>query len=266
MSSDQAIGVFDSGVGGLTVAREIFKQLPEERIIYFGDTAHVPYGSRPVEELVGLARNIMDYLVGCGVKAIVVACNTSSSVAIDKIAYRYNVPIIGVVKPGAGLAVQSTKNKKIGVIATEATINSGAYNKAIKALAPDVEVFGQACPMFVPLVESGKFDTPETYYTADSYLKPLREAGVDTLIFGCTHYPYLEKVVKDIMGPEVKLVDPAAATVAKTSEVLQETEQLSERLADKHRFLVSGDPKSFKIVGSRLVGDMVKEVGKRTLK
>lgn len=209
---NRPIGVFDSGVGGLTVAREIMRQLPKERIVYFGDTARVPYGNKSRETIIKFSRQIVRFLQTQQVKAIVVACNSASAYALEVLEKEVDVPIIGVIKSGARAAIQATRNGKIGVVATEATIGSGIYNRYIKETAPASVVLGKACPLFVPLVEEGLWEDPVTDEIAKRYLAELIDVGIDTLILGCTHYPMIRSTVGRIMGPEVTLVNPAYET------------------------------------------------------
>ena len=192
------IGVFDSGVGGLTVAREIMRNIPNERIIYFGDTARVPYGSKSKDTVLRYSRQIIRFLRTQDVKAIVVACNTASAYALEEIKKELDIPIIGVVKPGARVAGKATKNGKIGIIGTEATVNSGIYTEFIQAQNPDIQVLGKACPLFVPLVEEGWLKDSVTAEVAGRYLDSLMEQGIDTLILGCTHYPLLRSLLREI--------------------------------------------------------------------
>ena len=215
------IGVFDSGVGGLTVAREIMRQIPQERIVYFGDTARVPYGSKSTDTLIRYTRQIIRFLKTRGVKAIVVACNTASAVALEAIRDELDIPIIGVVRPGARVAAQATKNKKIGIIGTEATVNSGMYVKLIRDFLPDAEVIGKACPLFVPLVEEGWTKDPVTEEVARRYLADLQQSEIDSLILGCTHYPLLRHMVGEIMGDQVTLVNPAYETALELKALLE---------------------------------------------
>ncbi len=257
-----AIGVFDSGVGGLTVAREIFRQIPEGKIIYFGDTAHLPYGSRSREELIHFADKICQFLIGQGAQVIVDACNSTSAVALEFLKEKYSTPIIGVIEPGVKTALQQTENFRIGVIATEATINSGAHKKVMAQIAPEVLAVGQACPLFVPLVEGGKVASPEAVEAAEKYLEPLIKVGIDTLILGCTHYPFLVTTLKKVLGDGVKFVDPARETVRQLKEVICSLPgQAMKTLA--HRYVVSGDPEVFYRVGNRLMaGNSIPAVDK----
>lgn len=251
----QPVGVFDSGVGGLTVAREITRQLPAETIIYFGDTAHVPYGSRPVDELILFADTIVGFLIAQGAKAIVDACNTTSAIALPYLRQKYSTPIIGVIEPGVEAALQATKNGRVGVIATEATIASDAHRRALLGREKEVQVFTRACPPFVPLVEAGIVAGPWVEGVVAECLEPLLQAGIDTLILGCTHYPFLAPVIQDLAGPRVTLVDPAAATVRKLKTVLADGGGLRGPHGSRaHSFYVSGDPRSFYEVGFKLVG------------
>ncbi len=237
------VGVFDSGVGGLTVAREIMRQLPNERIVYFGDTARVPYGSKSRETVTKFSRQIVHFLETQKVKAIVVACNTASAYALEDLEKEVEVPIIGVVQPGAIAALAATRNKKIGVIATEATINSGIYNRYIEKSDSGVKIIGKACPLFVPLVEEGLWEDPVTDEIAGRYLTELVDSGIDTLILGCTHYPMLRSTVAKIMGNGVTLVNPAYETARELKTLLLEKGLESEHRpglgTELYRFFVS---------------------------
>ncbi len=237
------IGVFDSGVGGLTVAREIMRQIPNERIIYFGDTARVPYGSKSKETVTKFSRQIVRFLQGQHVKAIVVACNTASAYALEEIEKEIDIPMIGVVKPGAKVAAESTGNGKIGVIGTEGTIGSRIYDTYIKEINPDITVIGKACPLFVPLVEEGLWQDPVTDEIAARYLSVLIDSGIDTLILGCTHYPMIRSTVGKIMGETVTLVNPAYETARELKELLRAEDLLSKEKqglgSNGYRFYVS---------------------------
>ncbi len=237
------IGVFDSGVGGLTVAREIMRQLPNERIVYFGDTARVPYGSKSKETVMKYSRQIVNFLMTQQVKAIVVACNTASAYALDELEHEVDIPIIGVVRPGAKAAMEATKNGKIGVIATEATINSGIYNRYIEKNDRSVKIIGKACPLFVPLVEEGLWEDPVTDEIARRYLTELIDSDIDTLILGCTHYPMIRSTVGRIMGKQVTLVNPAYETARELKDMLLEKGLESEHRpglgTELYRFFVS---------------------------
>lgn len=222
MSVDRssAIGVFDSGVGGLTVAREIIRNLPNENIVYFGDTARVPYGSKSKKTVLRYSRQIVRFLKTKNVKAIVVACNTASALALDELEQEIDLPILGVVKPGADTAVRTTVNKRIGVIGTESTIQSQLYPTLIAQADPDIRVFGKACPLFVPLVEEGWVKDPITLEVAKRYLKELQEKDIDTLILGCTHYPLIRTLLKGFLGDRITLVNPAYETAQSLKRLL----------------------------------------------
>lgn len=216
------IGVFDSGVGGLTVAREIMRQLPNEDLVYFGDTARVPYGSKSKKTVLKYSRQIVRFLRTKDVKAIVVACNTASALALDEIAAEIDIPVIGVVKPGARMAVETTKTGNVGIIGTESTIKSGIYNDYIRELNPEVTVVSKACPLFVPLVEEGLIEDRVTDDIVSRYLQEMKEYRVDALVLGCTHYPLIRNAIKRFMGESVHLVNPAFETAKCLKELLTE--------------------------------------------
>ncbi len=251
------IGVFDSGVGGLTVAREIMRQIPNEKIVYFGDTARVPYGSKSKETVTRYSRQIVRFLQTQEVKAIVVACNTASAYALEELEKEVDIPIIGVVKPGAKVAAEATKNGKIGVIATEGTIGSNIYSDYIKRIKPEATVLGKACPLFVPLVEEGLWQDPVTDEIAKRYLTELIDVGIDTLILGCTHYPLIRSTVGKTMGEDVTLVNPAYETARELKELLVERNLLSEEEAklgdNKYRFYVSDGAEKFKRFANSII-------------
>lgn len=241
------IGVFDSGVGGLTVAREIIRQLPNESIVYFGDTARVPYGSKSKDTIIRYARQIVRFLKTKDVKAIVVACNTASAFALDTIEQELNIPVIGVVKPGAKSAIENTNNKRIGIIGTEGTIKSELYKEYICGIDPDITVFGKPCPLFVPLVEEGMLNDPVTDEIASRYLSELKSKNIDSLILGCTHYPLLRDTVEKIMGPDVNLVNPAYETAVSLKRLLEKNDIEAEEGAQaEYEFYVSDAAVKFK--------------------
>jgi glutamate racemase len=259
--STRPIGIFDSGVGGLTVVKSLLSRLPGESFVYYGDTAHVPYGSKSREELFKYAQDIIDFLLSQQVKTIVVACGTHSSVTLPEIEKTCPVPILGVVKPGARAAVQATRNGKIGVIATQATVNSHSYTNNIKALAPNVEIFSAACARFVPLVEAGLLSGPETHQAIQEYVDPLIQEGIDTLVLGCTHYPFLAPVISEVTGDKITLVDPALETVEELTGLLAQRNLLHDHAGSGSReFYVSGNDESFYIVGRMLLGDVIHKV------
>ena len=217
------VGVFDSGVGGLTVAREIMRQLPNENLVYFGDTARVPYGSKSRDNIIRYSRQIIHFLKTKGVKAIVIACNTASALALDVVREESDIPIIGVVEPGARAALQITQTKKIGVIGTEATVQSAMYGKIIKGLDPTVSVIGKACPLFVPLVEEGFAKHKVTEEIIDYYLASMKESDIESLILGCTHYPLLRSRIRAYLGDKIQLVNPAYETAMDLKYILKES-------------------------------------------
>lgn len=247
---DAPVGVFDSGVGGLTVAREIMRQIPNERIVYFGDTARVPYGSKSRDTVTRYSRQIVRFLQAQEVKAIVVACNTASAYALDELEREIRIPILGVVKPGAKVAAESTRNGKIGVIGTEGTINSRIYATYIKQIDETIEVVGKACPLFVPLVEEGLLKDPVTDEIAMRYLSELKDLDIDTLILGCTHYPLIRSTVGRIMGERVTLVNPAYETARELKELLEAEGLLNQNEIglgeNKYRFFVSDGAEKFR--------------------
>ena len=247
MSNKAPIGVFDSGVGGLTVVKEIMNQLPGETIIYFGDTARVPYGNKSKETVITYTRQIVRFLMEKRVKALVIACNTISALALETVKAEIDVPVIGVVKPGAKVAAETTKNYKIGVIGTEATIRSGIYNEFLSQTNPQIKVFGKACPLFVPLVEEGLIEDPVTMEMARRYIGELMENDIDTLVLGCTHYPLLRKTIRKIVGDRIELVNPAYETAKSLNEVLLEKDiKNDDTLKTDHKFYVSDGAEKFK--------------------
>lgn len=250
------IGIFDSGIGGLTVARAIYERLPQESTIYFGDTARVPYGPKSPETVRRYSLEILQWLLNQGVKAVVIACNTSTAHALRALQEATPVPVLGVIKPGARAAVAAGDRGPIGVIGTAGTIASDAYNKAIQALAPGVPVVQRACPLFVPFVEEGWFDHPATELVAADYLGELRQACVRALVLGCTHYPLLKPLLQRVMGPEVKLIDSGQATAAALESILDEKGlRAPGGKAAAHRFVVSDDEARFRQVGARFIGE-----------
>ena len=258
MSDLQPIGVFDSGVGGLTVARAIIDQLPHEQVLYVGDTARGPYGPRPLAEVRSFALEIMDGLLERGVKAIVIACNTASAAVLRDARERYDVPVIEVIQPAARRAARTTRNGHIGVIGTQATITSGVYEDALSAL-PDVHVVSAACPTFVGFVEAGITTGPELMRDAHQALDPLVEAGIDTLVLGCTHYPLLTGVIQYVVGEDVALVSSAEETAKDVYRMLTTHDLLrpSDAPAPQHVFLATGDPAPFAELGRRILGTAV---------
>jgi glutamate racemase len=290
LEKQRVIGIFDSGVGGLTVMKEILEKLPDVRIVYFGDTARVPYGNRSREELIRFGEEIVAFLIGQGAGVIVVACNTSSATALPFLREQFDLPMIGMVEPGVRLAIEKTIAGRIGLIATETTVRSKAYvfgvNRALtKGILPEDLVLrkawqlgeqeialvkAQGCPLFVPLIEAGLANSTQAQGIAQTYLAPLKEAGVDTLILGCTHYPFLEPVIREFLGEDVLIIDPALAVVQELEKLLQhmdEWEQAglvvrpSSSLLGKNQrrsyYYVSGDPGLFRQVGNTLLQEPI---------
>ncbi len=260
---NKPIGIFDSGIGGLTVVKEVIKLLPREDIVYFGDTARVPYGIKSKETIIKFSLEDTLFLLRQDVKMIVVACNSSSSLALPLIRQHFKIPIIGVIMPGAKEAVYATKSKKIGVIGTRATINSGAYEQEIKRLDSGIKVYRQACPMFVPLVEEGWGDDPVTKKIVEKYLAPMKQKWVDTLILGCTHYPLLKNSIKRFMGPRVILIDSAREVALEVKQVLVQEGILNKKISKpSYQYFVSDEVAIFKNVAGRFLGRELKKVQK----
>jgi glutamate racemase len=260
------IGVFDSGIGGLTVAHELIRQLPHESIVYFGDTARVPYGPKSPDTVRRYSREIAAFLNEQGVKSIVIACNTATAHALPTLQSEMAMPVIGVVEPGARAAVAATTQGHIGVIGTVGTIKSGAYERAIRALAPDVQITARACPLFVPLVEEGWVDHPATRLIAREYLEPLLEDRIDTLVLGCTHYPLLKPMLREVLGSDVRLIDSAEETAAEAARTLESGHiAASEDAEPSYRFIASDDPLQFLQLGQRFLGETMEGVEVRTL-
>lgn len=253
---DAPVGVFDSGIGGLTVAREIMRNLPAEKIVYFGDTARVPYGSKSKETIIRYSRQIIRFLKEQQVKAIVVACNTASAFALDAVRDEFDIPIIGVIEPGAKVAAAQTRNKRVGVIGTVGTVGTGIHAEYLKQLDPEITVFGKACPLFVPLVEEGWLHDPVTDEVAARYLKELQDKDVDTLILGCTHYPLLRSTIRKIMSDNVCLVNPAYETALELGRLLEEKGLSSTGMEQKefpYRFFVSDLADEFKAFANSIL-------------
>jgi glutamate racemase len=260
------IGVFDSGIGGLTVARELVRQLPGESLVYFGDTARVPYGPKSPDTVRRYSHEIVQWLADQGVKAIVVACNTATAHALESLQRAFPMPVIGVVNPGARAAAHASRAHRIGVIGTEGTIASGAYVRAIQAIDPQAHVVARACPLFVPLVEEGWLDTEPTRLIAREYLGPLLANDVDTLVLGCTHYPLLKPLLAELAGPAVRLIDSAEETAAETRRVLAERDLCAPAgPPGVHRFVASDAPDHFLRQGRRFLGASIECVEKLTL-
>lgn len=260
---DQPIGVFDSGIGGLTVLRELHRRLPDEDFIYFGDTARVPYGTKSAETVTRFSRQIVEFLLEHNAHLIVVACNSASAMALDSLRRFYAVPFIGVIQPGAAQAAARTKTKRIGVIGTRATISSGAYDRALLSIDPTIAVFSQPCPLFVSLAEEGWTDHEATRLAAATYLRPLCDQAIDTLILGCTHYPLLSNVIQQQVGPEVTLVDSASSCAAGVANHLGtpgRPKRPSRCAVGRTAFYVSDMPEQLTALGERFLGERIAEV------
>lgn len=257
LEADAPIGVFDSGVGGLTVAREIMRQMPNEKIIYFGDTARVPYGAKSKETVTRFSKQIVRFLKTFDVKTIVIACNTASAYALEDLEKECDIPIIGVVEPAAKVACDVTRNGKIGVIATEATISSHIYNEYITEINKDVTIYGKACPLLVPLIEEGLWIDPVTDEIAKRYLTELIDLDIDTLILGCTHYPLIRSTLGRIIGEDVTLVNPAYETAIELKALLQERGLLNDHHPslgeNQYQFYVSDMAEKFKIFANSII-------------
>ncbi|MBI4543972.1 MAG: glutamate racemase [Gemmatimonadetes bacterium] len=259
--ASRPIGVFDSGIGGLTVVRELFAQLPGESVLYFGDTARVPYGPKSAETVQRYARESTAFLLQRGVKMVVIACNTATAHAGDLLAAELPVPVVGVIEPGARAAARETRTRRIGVVGTAGTVASGAYQAAVHRLLPDAQVFAQPCPLFVPIVEEGWVEHEAARLIARDYLNPLRRTGLDVLILGCTHYPLLRPLLASILGPSITLVDSARETAAEVRRTLETRALLRREAAPPlHAFVASDSPARFREVGRRFLGDRIRQV------
>ncbi|GFN37071.1 glutamate racemase [Tepidimicrobium xylanilyticum] len=260
---DRPIGVFDSGIGGLTVLKEIMEQLPGEDIVYFGDTARIPYGTRSKETVIKYFFQSVRFLLTKDIKAIVIACNTASALAMEEAQEAFEIPLLGVIEPGAKAAVSATKNSIIGVIGTEGTINSQSYQRKIRQMLPSAEIIGIPCPLFVSIVEEGWENTDVAYLTAKKYLLELKEHNIDSLVLGCTHYPALRYTINKVLGDNVILVNPAYET-AKAAKIMLKEKNLLSNKADggKCRFYVSDNPEKFKRVGGNMLKKEIASVEK----
>lgn len=263
MEKEKPIGVFDSGIGGLTVVKRLISIMPTENIVYFGDTARVPYGSKSNDTVIDYSVQDAQFLMKKNVKVIVVACNTASSVALPELRKRFHVPVIGMIEPGAAMALKETKTGRIGVIGTNATVNNHAYANEIKRLDPHVQVFEKACPLFVPLAEEGWINHEATRLVAEEYLKELKGHGVDTLVLGCTHYPILTEVIQSVMGGDVKLIDSGIAAARVVKSELERigfcTNSYSNGIQD---YYISDIPQKFQEVAEIFMGTHLKHVRK----
>ncbi len=262
-ASNAPIGVFDSGLGGLTVVHEIVRRLPGEGIVYLGDTARVPYGIRSPETVIRYAREGASFLLSRGIKLLVIACNTVSATGLREVAAESPVPVIGVIKPGARAAAAASRTRRVGVIGTEATVNSNAYQLAIQDIDPSIEVLSHPCPLFVPLVEEGWLEGEVPVLVAKRYLSALSKSDVDTLVLGCTHYPLLKPVIGRVMGSGVTLIDSATETSLEVSELLESRDELAGPAPSPAReFFVTDGPGKFRDVGQRFLGDTIEHIEK----
>ncbi|MBM4030873.1 MAG: glutamate racemase [Planctomycetes bacterium] len=255
------IGIFDSGLGGLTVMRQIALALPDEELVYFGDTARVPYGSKSPATIIRFSEENCRFLLRLHPKLLVVACNTASAAALPHLRKALDVPLLGVVEPGARAAVAATCNRRVGIIGTEATIKSRAYPDAIRALDPGIALVDRACPLFVPLVEEGRdSDDPIVRLAAKEYLRPLIEFGADTVVLGCTHYPLLKDALRGVLGRPVTIVDSAEETALATRETLDRLGLRRSAGSPSHRYLVTDNPLRFAVIGARIMGNIIENV------
>lgn len=260
-SPDRPIGVFDSGIGGLTVLRELADRLPGEDLVYLGDTARVPYGIRSPSTVIRYSFQNTEFLIRQGVKALVIACNTASAVSIDRLRERFAIPVLGVIEPGAKAAVRKTVSGRVGVIGTEATIRSGAYQKALTAMMENIEIEARACSLFVPLVEEGWVSGKVARDVVKEYLRPLKNSRVDTLVLGCTHYPLLRDAIGEYMGEHTALIDSAVEIAKETKAVLAERGlSRSQRRRGTMSFFVTDAPDRFSMVGERFLGRPIDKI------
>ncbi|MEH7305439.1 glutamate racemase [Neobacillus drentensis] len=262
----QAIGVIDSGVGGLTVAKEVMRQLPNEKIIYVGDTARCPYGPRTTKEVKRFTWEMTSFLLNQKIKMLVIACNTATAAALDEIRNELSIPVLGVINPGARAAIKKTKNYRVGIIGTEGTVKSGAYERALKSLNSRLFVKAHACPKFVPLVESNEFNGPIAEKIVDEALKPMLNQNLDTLILGCTHYPLLEPVIKQVMGESVSVISSGDETAREISAILQYNGLLDTCEEEpEHEFYTTGSRRIFTKIASQWLESPLNEVKKLKL-
>lgn len=258
---NRAIGIFDSGMGGLTVMRQITSKLPNEKIVYFGDTARLPYGDKSPDAIIRYCVESIIFLMEQDIKLLVLACNTASSYAFHKLKTIFNIPIIEVIEPGAKRSLEETVNGKIAVLGTKATISSNSYRKKLEELNPKAEIHSIACPLFVPLAEEGMQDHPAAKLIAQEYLKELPQKGIDTLLLGCTHYPILERVIQECLGERIKIVDSAHACAERVVEVLRGQDLESDRQnRESYRFFVSDNPEKFRLLGQKFLGTEIAKV------
>ncbi|MEF3303706.1 glutamate racemase [Paenibacillus sp. GYB003] len=255
----QAIAILDSGVGGLTVAKEVMRQLPQEEIVYFGDTGRAPYGPRAADEVLRFTEQIVDYLLQFNPKMIVIACNTATAIALHHIRSQVDIPVVGVIQPGSRAAIKATKTGFIGVIGTENTIASGAYPRSLLAINPNARVVSLACPSLVPIVEKRMYRSEEAGQAVWKSLQPLLGSPIDCLILGCTHYPFLAPIISKVLGPRVAIISSADETAREISTILHHRGQLEQSGAvPVHRFFCSGDPGTFQAIALEWLGEQIK--------
>lgn len=263
ISPQNPIGVFDSGIGGLTVVKELMQILPNESIVYFGDTARVPYGTKSEKTIKEYSIQNTKFLLSKNVKIIVIACNTASAVALSEIQSMTELPVVGVIKPGAEAAVKNTKNKRVAVIGTTATIQSKAYEKEIKLIDPSIEVYGKACPLFVPIVEEGWSNHKIAQLAAEEYLSELKKKSIDTMVLGCTHYPLLKDTIQKVIGEDVILVDSGVETARVVKQILEKENLINQStLKPNYSFFVSDLPQKFREVGEMFLGRQIENLVK----
>jgi glutamate racemase len=257
---NRPIGVFDSGLGGLTVVKALKKVLPDEEIVYLGDTARLPYGTKSAEAIQRFAIQDIEFLIGRNVKLVIVACHSACSVALDELLKRYRLPILGVIDPGARAAVEATRNNRVGVIGTSLTIGSGSYERAIRRYRRDVEIVAKSTPLFVPLAEEGWLNNDVAYQVAETYLKPFKAERIDTLLLGCTHYPLLKRVIARTLGRKIRLVDSSEETALSARALLEKLALLRARGRPGHRFYLSDLSPNFREICGRFLGEPVSDV------
>ena len=255
-----SIGMFDSGIGGLTVLKEVRKLLPREHVLYLGDTARVPYGNKSPQTITKYALESAIFLLTKGIKILVIACNTSSALALNILKKKLPIPVLGVIDPGAKEAVEHSQNKKVGIIGTKATIKSMAYIEAIRRLDPGVEVLSKACPLFVPIAEEGLEDDKIAYLVAEKYLEEFKGSFIDTLVMGCTHYPILEGVIKTVMGPGVTIVNTGMETAKAVKNALEQKKIINDTGKGGSEYFVTDSPESFREIGSRFLGEDITHI------
>jgi glutamate racemase len=264
VSSAKPIGLFDSGVGGLTVVKEILRQLPQENLIYVGDNARCPYGSRPPAQVRDFSFQIMDFLVSQDVKMIIIACNTATAASLSEARELYKIPVLGVITPGSRAAISATRTGRIGVIGTEVTVSSGAYAREIHRINPRLQVVSEACPPFVKIVEKGEVDTVEARQTVEEYLAPLKRELIDVLILGCTHYPIMGPLIQEVAGNRVQLISSAEETAREASLILADRDLLNNHnLNPVHLFYTTGDKEPFAEIAKRWLGQAISVHGLR---